>query len=54
MPRKKLIDTNEIKIEKIDKDIVEKKDCLQVKLVFNKPLSEENMKVMRVSADDKM
>lgn len=47
MPRKKLIDTNEIKIEKIDKDIVEKKDCLQVKLVFNKPLSEENMKVMR-------
>ena len=39
MPRKKLIDEDYIRFEKIDKDIIEKKNCLGVKLVFNTPVS---------------
>ena len=39
MPRKKLIDEENIKFEKIDTDIIERKNCLWVKLVFNTPVS---------------
>lgn len=47
MPRKKIIDTPIIKIKNINEEIVEKKDCLQVNLVFNEPLSKADLNVMQ-------
>ena len=47
MPRKKTIDTDEIKLEKIDKQIVEVKDCLQVKIQLNEPFSDEIWNVLQ-------
>lgn len=47
MPRKKLIDEENIKFEKIDLDIIEKKNCLGVKLVFNTPMGQRQLHTMR-------
>ena len=47
MPRKKLIDEENIKFEKIDLDIIEKKNCLGVKLVFNAPLGQRQLHTMQ-------
>ena len=47
MPRKKLIDEENIKFEKIDTDIIERKNCLWVKLVFNTPMGQRQLHTMR-------
>ena len=47
MPRKKLIDEDNIRFEKIDLDIIEKKNCLGVKLVFNAPWEPRQLHTMR-------
>ena len=47
MPRKKLIDEDYIRFEKIDKDIIEKKNCLGVKLVFTTPMGQRQLHTMR-------
>ena len=56
MPRKKLIDEENIKFEKIDTDIIERKNCLWVKLVFNTPMGQRQLHTMRtfykITTDD--
>lgn len=47
MPRKKLIDEDHIRFEKIDKDIIERKNYLGVKLVFNTPMGRRQLHTMR-------
>jgi len=47
MPRKKTIDLNGIKWEKINQAIIERKNCLQVKLVFKTPPSQRQWHTMR-------
>lgn len=47
IPRKKIIDTEEIRISSIDKQIVERKNCLQVKLQFNETFSMEIWDILK-------
>lgn len=47
MPRKKIIDEDGIKWKNIDEAIIERKNCLGVKLVFNTPPSQRQWHTMR-------
>lgn len=46
MPRPKTIDAREIRLEKINAEVVEKKSCLGVELVFNSAFTPEQIKVL--------
>ena len=58
MPRKKMIDTDSIRLEKVDDEIIGKKNCLQAELSLKEQLTPLNVHTLRtyykfVVADDR-
>lgn len=47
MPQKKMIDRDNIPYKKVDETIVEQRNCLWVKLIFNEPFTKEQAEIMR-------